>query len=285
MARSFEDMFRARAELACEESGAAFREGGDATGRAFVRAVRDRMAAYREAEGYRRRPRRLLDLGVMNPKTRKDKRALVASLSLAPARLSGVNVCPMSTAGCRAGCVGKAGRGGLPAGMRARVTLTRWILEDPDGFAALLVVELRAAERKAARLGVPLAVRLNMFSDVDWFGLLPWLPDMFPRAVFYGYSKRPELIARAGAYRNVTATYSVSERDRGRGAIAEAVEAYGTAAVVIGKRAAFPLTVEGCPTVDGDATDLRYLDPRGSVVVLRAKGAAKAPFVRVTVDA
>jgi len=47
----------------------------------------------------------------------------------------------------------------------------------------------------------------------------------------------------------------------------------GRVAVVFGK--VLPATFLGVPVVDGDAHDLRFLNPGGVVVGLRAKGKAR----------
>jgi hypothetical protein len=59
---------------------------------------------------------RLLTPG--NPKTEKGRGAgyWTFILHLAPASLSGHNVCAMATAGCKAACLNTAGRGGIMAG-------------------------------------------------------------------------------------------------------------------------------------------------------------------------
>lgn len=282
---TFEKVFRSRAVLATDPSGAAYVEGGEATGRGYLARARKVLAAFRAGEGWAEVPRDILDLSGANPKLAKDRGAVTVGLSFLPAALSGVaNLC-LRAGACRLGCLVFTGQGGLPLGMRARGTLTRFALAEPDTFTALLVADLRKAQRRADREGLPLAVRLNVLSDIHWGKVLPWMSPLFPSATFYGYTKRPDIARHALAVPNVHATYSISERDKGRGAIARAVAAYGSAAVVIPKRAPFPSTVEGCPTVDGDASDLRYLDPAGAVVVLRAKGRAVAPFVRETLDA
>lgn len=62
-------------------------------------------------------------LTVGNPKTEKGEKLgyWTAVLHLAPARLSGHEVCPGATIGCRAACLNTAGRGGLIAG-QSRLT-------------------------------------------------------------------------------------------------------------------------------------------------------------------
>jgi hypothetical protein len=48
----------------------------------------------------------------------------------------------------------------------------------------------------------------------------------------------------------------------------------GGRVAVVFRDGSFPRTWQGFPVVDGDDTDLRFLDPRGVVVALKAKGPA-----------
>jgi len=57
-----------------------------------------------------------------------------------------------------------------------------------------------------------------------------------------------------------------------RWAVAQVAAAGGNVAVVFD---GMPNTYAGAPVVDGDASDLRFLDPDGVVVGLKAKGDAK----------
>jgi hypothetical protein len=62
------------------------------------------------------------------------------------------------------------------------------------------------------------------------------------------------------------------------------LRAGGNVAVVF--RGGLPETWNGYPVIDGDVTDVRYLDPRGVVVGLKAKGKARTDtsgFVRASI--
>ena len=84
--------------------------------------------------------------------------------------------------------------------------------------------------------------------------------------------------------RNYHLTFSVSEKTTDTGAL-EMLERFGTVAVVFSttRGRALPSTFLGAPVIDGDKSDARYRDRRGSVVGLRAKGrmiGANIPMVR-----
>lgn len=277
---TFEKAFRENAILAADPSGAAFLPGGEATTRAFLRHAENVMGGFRLGEGWAQRWREPVDLAGGNKKLKKDPRAFVAGCSMAPAEQSGVvNTCP-NAGFCRFGCIFTYGNGRYDSTARGRVTLTRFAVAHPDLFTALLVRGIGKGERKAARLGVPFAMRPNVFQDIHFGKLLPWLFPLFPNVQFYGYTKRRDIARHALTVPNYHVTFSISEKDSAPGSIAAAVRAFGSAAVVIPKGMPFPATVEGFPTVDGDASDLRFLDPVGVVVILRAKNGAVAPFVR-----
>src|SRR5262245_56369736 len=87
----------------------------------------------------------LLTIG--NPKTAKGKELgyAVAVLHLAPASLSGRNVCPSSSEGCRIGCLHTAGRGGIIAKgattnaiQQRRLARTQWLYSDRKAFMLAL---------------------------------------------------------------------------------------------------------------------------------------------------
>jgi len=242
--------------------------------------------------------RKLFTLG--NPKTAKGaaRNYLTAVLHLAPFNLSGVNVCPMAElAGCVRACLNVAGRGGIAKGgvltydaiangertnviQSARIARTRWYLTDRDGFMAAIAKEIRSLQRKAARLGVTLCVRMNGTSDIRWEDVpcegAPNVFAAFPTVQFYDYTKIPNR-RRALDVSNYHLTFSYSHRPEFAAIVDKARETYGArvsfAAVFASK--AYPAEFLGRPVVNGDETDLRFLDAPGVVVALYAKGRAK----------
>jgi len=101
---------------------------------------------------------------------------------------------------------------------------------------------------------------------------------------FYDYTKniRRALAYAAGQYpANYHLTFSRSESNADD--VARALLAGVNVAVVF--RKALPATWGGRPVIDGDAHDLRFLDPRGVIVGLRAKGRAKRDVSGFVVDA
>ncbi len=258
------------------------------------------------------RPKTLLNIDA-NAKTIKGQKRgyMTAILYLAPANLSGYEVCPMRSKGCTAGCLNTAGRAGiLKPGettntiQRARVAKTKWYFEDRAGFLAQMVKELNAFSRKAARKGLTPVVRLNGTSDIAWervkVGEARNLMGMFRELQFYDYTKvtkRAMAFGRGDMPSNYHLTFSLAE-DNDAAAL-KVLQAKGSVAAVFFKLprgmvfgtggAEYGLKLESrnsdysIPVVDGDASDLRFLDQRGVIIGLKAKGKARkdtSGFVR-----
>ncbi len=216
-------------------------------------------------------------LTTSNTKTRKGEGAgyLTLILHLAPAKLSGFNVCPMATKGCAAACLNTAGRGRFAKIQTARIAKTRRFFEDRDNFMRELAGDIRAGIRKAEREGLILAVRLNGTSDIRWETIslegARNIFEMFPGVTFYDYTKLPN---RRDLPPNYRLTFSRGEQSPDK--VRDIIRGGRNVAAVfrVGRREELPLFWEGLPVIDGDRTDLRFLDPEGVVVGLRAKGAA-----------
>lgn len=224
--------------------------------------------------------RKLLAKAASNPKLAKDDgggRYLVFGLSMSPHKIGGGNVCPHATPGCIAGCLSEGGMaylGNVRAGRMAKHIA--W-LQSREAFLTMLRRELRNAERNAARQGKIAAVRLNVFSDIPWekFGIIA----EFPNIVFYDYTKNPN--RGVGWIReNYHLTFSRSETN-----IADVLHSLyrgGNVAAVFATKnprkwgeGELPKRYLGIRVIDGDKSDLRFLDPPGAVVALRAKGKSR----------
>lgn len=214
-------------------------------------------------------------------------------MHLAPAKLSGFEVCPMATAGCRAACLHTAGNPAYMAGKAsARNRRTVAFFTDRTAFMTALAAEIASEVRRNAKKKLKTAIRLNATSDIVWESVpvvhngkaYPSLMAAFPRVQFYDYTKRHN---RRDLPANYHLTYSLAENNDSRAIIA-LQNGLNVAAVfnVVGKRplpASFDLCGVNYPVIDGDVDDRRFLDPRGVIVGLRAKGQAKkdaSGFVR-----
>jgi hypothetical protein len=242
--------------------------------------------------GTRERKMKLLNID-KNAKTVKGQKKgyMTAILYLAPAKESGFEVCPMSTAGCRAACLYTAGRGAMGVTQKARIAKTRFFFEHRAEFMLQLAKEIYAFKAKAEKAGLIPCVRLNGTSDIVWeavkFGPLDLnIMDSFSNVQFYDYTKRHN---RTNLPRNYHLTYSLAENNDALAYHAlnngMAVAAVFRSPEAVQNYIRTGYTLAGCPTpvVDGDESDLRFLDGRSVIVGLYAKGKARkdtSGFVR-----
>ena len=208
-------------------------------------------------------------LTVGNTKTVKGEKLgyMTFIMHLAPSDVSGYNACPMASAGCRSACLNTAGRGRFDATQAARIRKTREFFENRVAFMAQLEKDIVAAEKKAAREGFVPVIRLNGTSDIRWEN--EGIMEKFPHIQFYDYTK----IANR---RNLPANYNLTfSRSESNDAVLPSVTDNIAVVFNVKKGAPLPATYIGRPVVDGDETDLRFLDPANVVVGLRGKGEAK----------
>lgn len=192
-------------------------------------------------------------------------------LHLSPADSSGTEVCPKRTAGCTAACLNTAGRGKMHKVQAGRLRKTRWYLEDREGFMAQLVKDIKAGIRRAEKHDAIPCFRLNGTSDVPWERVRIGgknVFQLFPDVQFYDYTKM--LNRKVQAYPNYHLTFSRAEsNDRD---VEKAITAGMNVAVVFDE---MPKRYMGKRVVNADTDDLRFLDPKGVVLGLTAKGRAK----------
>lgn len=220
----------------------------------------------------------LLQVG-HDAKTKKGEKKgyLTGILYLAPSNESGaLNVCAHASVGCRAACLFTAGRGRFANVKAARIRKTIEFKTDRASFLARLAFDIAKLVRKAVKNGMIPAVRLNGTSDLPWENL--GIIQQFPGVQFYDYTKNVKraLDFIAGKLpANYHLTFSRSETNS---AHAELVAKLGGNVAVVFDSKKLPSHYYGVPVVNGDESDLRFLDARGCVVGLYAKGLAKKDF-------
>lgn len=219
-----------------------------------------------------------------------------AIMYLAPARMAMVgNTCPMAeTAGCIAGCLNTAGRGKFSNVQQARINKTKRYFGDRAAFMAELVDNIAAFVRYCERRGVTPAVRLNGTSDIQWEVGHPVdghasIFDMFPGVQFYDYTKIAKRVRKAlPANYTLVLSYSEASPAYAETIAATAAETGANVAVVFRSKevrdAYMAKGYQWREVIDGDETDMRFLDPKGVVVGLYAKGAAKGDTSGFVVD-
>ena len=212
-------------------------------------------------------------LSTANPKIQKGTKLGYLSfiLHLAPSTLSGKNTCPKATPGCIAACLNTAGRGGMfrkgettNVIQKARIRKTVMYFEQRDLFLASLEADIRKAIKFAERKGLTPVFRLNGTSDlsVEKWGII----EKFPTVQFYDYTK---VLGRKIAHLpNYHLTFSKAD-----GNDADVLKALKQGLSVV---AVYDQIPEGVPSAD--ETDLRFLDPKGIMLGLKAKGRAKKDY-------
>jgi len=209
-------------------------------------------------------------------------------LHLAPANVSGYETCAKRTAGCTAACLNLAGRGGMfkrgettNVIQEARKRKTKMFFENRATFMELLVKDIELAIKQSARLGLIPVFRLNGTSDLAFEKyevvrngvLYRNIFAAFPNVQFYDYTKI--LGRKVKDIPNYDLTFSAADGND-VDVIRAIAEGLNVATVFgIKKTEAMPETYNGRPVFNGDDSDLRFLDPRGVIVGLYAKGKAK----------
>lgn len=218
-------------------------------------------------------------LTTANAKIRKGEKIgfRTFGIPLAPASLSGFNVCKDASAGCAAACLNTAGMGAFSNVQNSRIEKTRLFFKDKAVFLSQLIKEITAAVKSAEKQNLTAVFRLNLTSDLPWEKIKlngKSVFDLFPQVTFYDYTKSPERMTAflAGEMpKNYHLTFSKSETN---GAIAESIlKSGGNVAMVF--RKSLPSKWLGAEVVNGDETDLRFLDGAGKIVGLVEKGKAK----------
>lgn len=221
-----------------------------------------------------------------NTKTLKGEKKgyITYILHLAPAEVAGVgNMCPMSTFGCREGCLNLSGHGGMlhkdtgtNAVQEARKRKTRFFAQDRAGFIALLKQDIAKAVKQAERKGMTPVFRLNGTSDIAWekFDIIQSFPDV----QFYDYTKIPG--RKVSHLPNYHLTFSRAEDNELN--VRRAVANGMNVAVVF--RKSLPEKWRGLEVINGDESDLRFLDAENVIVGLKAKGRARKDTTGFVVD-
>lgn len=222
---------------------------------------------------------KLLNSG--NAKTRKGEKMgwITYGIHMAPAKLSGYNVCQSASAGCAAACLNTAGRGAMSSVQKARIFKTRLFFTDKQAFLTQLWKEITAAIKSADKKEMRPCFRLNLTSDLPYEKIRfngQTVFEAFPNCQFYDYSKIP---GRMSAYlagdlpSNYQLTFSRSETKENQALCLSFLKSGGNVAMVF--RKSLPSVAFGAKVVNGDETDLRFLDGSGVIVGLKEKGLAK----------
>ena len=160
---------------------------------------------------------------------------------------------------------------------RARIKKTLFFFKDKQKFLAELWAEITKSIKSATRKGMTPCFRLNLTSDLPWEKIKfngQSVMEAFPDVQFYDYCKSPERMTKF-VNGEMPANYHLTfSRSESNGALALAfLKSGGNVAMVF--RKSLPASYFGHEVIDGDETDLRFLDGKGKIVGLKEKGLAK----------
>lgn len=248
-------------------------------------------------------------LTMQNAKTSKGEKLgyLTGILYMAPAKISGYQVCPMAqAAGCESACLYRAGLGGVYTSVQnARIEKARFYFEDRALFMRSIARSIARLIKDAAAESLTPLVRLNGTSDIRYesvpvelsaddsryirrtcgadipAGQYSSIMEAFPMVQFYDYTKIPN---RRNLPSNYDLTFSYSGVVSFQRHAWRAMDAGMRVAAVFRTRDSIPAEFKGMRTIDGDDTDVRHIEPQGVIVALYAKGPARKDQSGFVVD-
>ena len=203
---------------------------------------------------------------------------VTAIMYLTPWKSAGINVCPMAEeAKCIEGCLNSAGRGAFNSVQAGRARKTEWFATNRATFMQQLHKDIMSFSKFCAKIGVTPCVRLNGTSDIRWelikINGFANIFEAFPDVIFYDYTKIANRKVKATNY-HLTWSYSGASDTYAQG-FTKALANGLNIAVVFRNKDSVPAQFNGVDVIDGDKDDLRFLDPKGVVVGLYAKGKAR----------
>lgn len=196
---------------------------------------------------------------------------------LAPSYMSGYNVCPNSKS-CRDACLNGCGRNkmdllahnGISKINMARIKKTRLFFENRDLFMRIMIYEIIKAKKRAEANGRKFAIRINGTSDIspeDFVYNGENILEIFSDVQFYDYTKVSNRIKLMDKYPNYDVTLSYNGYNWK--ACKEFLMNGGKVAVVFfDEKNRIPTTFEGFNVIDANDYDMRFLDPKGTIMGL-----------------
>lgn len=214
-------------------------------------------------------PNNMLSVG-NDAKTAKGKKYnyLTGILYLIP----DYDLCPASKiAKCDQACLVSAGRGRFNSVKNGRLNKTKIFREYPNVFYELVRRDILRLEKRAKREGLDFCVRLNGTSDINHKDFI----ESMPNVQFYDYTK---MYTRT-SLPNYHLTFSYSGANKSYLNYVKKAVNNGLNIAVVFSDKKHPSEFLGLPVINGDDTDLRFLDhkleEKQAVVALYAKGEAK----------
>jgi len=204
-----------------------------------------------------------------------------------------INLCPHASAGCAKACLFKSGAARFDAVQQGKINKTEYYLNDRKSYMEQLFSEISKAvtrhgiiegDKQYKKNGVDVlrykkfAVRLNGTTDIAFEKVKVKagknIMELFPSVQFYDYTKNPirmRKYLKGELPSNYHLTFSRSEDNDQE--VNEILSLGGNVAIVFGIKDIndLPSTYRGYKVINGDETDLRFLDEKNIVVGLKYK--------------
>lgn len=200
---------------------------------------------------------------------------LTYSLYLAPADVSGYEVCPLRTKECTRACLHESGLNKIDVKAnkinKSRIAKTKLFFENRSFFMQWMIDEINVAKERAARQKQKFSVRLNNTSDLspEQFVLNNKnILEIFENEQFYEYSKIYNRINLTKKYKNYDLTFSYSGSNKEE--CLKALNVDNTRVAVVFKDK-LPENFWDFDVINGDEYDMRYYDPKNVIVGLKFK--------------
>lgn len=199
---------------------------------------------------------------------------LTYSLYLAPADVSGYEVCPKRSQECTIACLNESGYNRIDTKQnkinKSRIIKTKLFFENRNVFMNLLCNEIKSTKKKADKINHDFSIRLNNTSDVsperfriDDKNIL----QIFPEYKFYDYTKVFSRIDLLEKYSNYDLTFSYDGFNWED--CLKALERNVRVAMVFLDK--IPSKYKGIEVLNGDEYDMRYRDPKNVIIGLKFK--------------
>jgi hypothetical protein len=208
---------------------------------------------------------------------------LVYTIYLAPANMSGYEVCAGRTAECTALCLNESGqnRGYFPDEFinDSRITKTRLFFENHEFFSRWVIRDIQAGITRAKLAGMTFSVRINNTSDISpeliyikENGVKKNILELFPEIQFYDYTKVMGRLRLMNKYDNYDLTYSYNGSNMET--CIQLLKSGIKVAMVFEK---VPTEYMGFKVINGDLYDMRYKDEPGTIIGLKFKKVRNSP--------
>lgn len=201
----------------------------------------------------------------------------------------GINLCSHASAGCAKACLFSSGAARFDAVQEGKKNKTEYFLADRVKFLNQLDNEIGKAvrmhslvngEKQYKKNGTDVlrykkfAIRLNGTSDIAWekFKIRDGknIFELYPNVQFYDYTKNYIRFEKKQP-NNYHLTFSMSEDNKGK-SMELLTKGYNVAMVFGVKNVEqLPTTYKGFTVINGDESDLRFLDKDNIIVGLKYK--------------